>query len=123
MALETAGDNSSLPISFPYSNINLTADRYYAGVGPTNATVMLNNTSFAVYTYVAVIHLNQTPTDKDVQIIDLLQSGNEKMGFSDYNIVFDNDYMIINARAPMVMCLDDMMTWDFLRYMPGSGQK
>jgi len=123
MTLETAGDNSTLPVWFPISNINLTADRYYAGVGPTNVTVTMNNTTYPVYSYVAIMHLNQTPSDNDMQYLDLLQSSNEKMGFSDYNVQVYDDYIIIDAHAPLAMCLDDMTTWDFLRYLPGSGQK
>ncbi len=116
MPLETVGNNAT----FPLSDINLTIDEYYAGMGPTNQTVTLNNTTYTQYSYVVILHVNQPPSDKDVQGLYFLESSNDKMGFTDYNVQVYDDYIVIQAHAPMIFCADDMISWNFLKYQTGS---
>lgn len=116
MTLETVGNNCTIPIS----NVNLTVDRFYAGIGATNETMVVNNTTYVKYSYVVALHVNQTPSDSDAKFLYLLESSNEKMGFSDYGIQIYGDYIIIQAHGPMVVCAYDMMTWGFMKYAASS---
>lgn len=117
MTLEVVGNNAT----FPVSGINLTPDKFYAAIGPTNQTVVVNGTIYTQYYYVIVVHVNQAPSSGDIQNLYLYASSNLKMGFSDYNVQVYGDYIVVQAHAPIQICLnDDMMNWGFMKYQAGT---
>jgi hypothetical protein len=118
MTLETVGNNAT----FPISSINLSINQFYAGMGPTNQTMVVNNTTYTKYSYTVILSVNQTPSNSDAQYLYLLSSSNEKMGFEDYNVQLYDKYIVIQAHAPMVVCMNDMMTWGFMKYEAGASQ-
>lgn len=115
MTLEAVGNNAT----FPISNINLSIEQFYAGIGPTSMTVVLNNTTYTEYNYTAILQVNQSPSSQDVQMMYLLSGSNEKSGFSYYNVSVYTDngnYIVLTAQAPLPVCIDDMETWGFMKY-------
>jgi hypothetical protein len=116
MTLEAVGDNAN----FTMSGINLSIEQFYAATGPTSQVVVINNTSYATYDYAAVLLVNQTPSSNDIQSLYLLSGSNEKMGFSDYNVSVYGDYIVLQAHAPLGICIEDMAAWGFLKYPAGS---
>jgi hypothetical protein len=91
-------------------------DGYYAAVGPADRT---NKSSDRLYNYTAVMHLNQTLSDRDRQDLALLESAMEKMGFKSYRTQAYDDYIIIEAEGSLDACVDDMLNrWGFIQYRP-----
>lgn len=85
------------------------SDRYYAGITPAG-----NGT----YNYQAVLHLNQTMNETEKQEIKSRydQLGLVVAGFDSYNIEFQGDYMILQAKGNLTTCTNDMATnWRFLK--------
>jgi len=116
MTLEAVGNNAN----FTMSNINLSIEQFYAGTGPTSQAVVINNTTYTTYDYSAVLLVNQTPSSNDIQSLYLMSGSNEKMGFSDYNVSVYGDYIVLQAHAPLAICIEDMASWGFLKYPVGS---
>lgn len=92
------------------------ADGYYTAVGPVD---MANKSADRLYDYLAVMHLNQTLSDRDRQDLALLEGAMEKMGFNSYRTQAYDDYIIIEARGSLDACVDDMLNrWGFIQYKP-----
>ncbi len=105
MTLETIGLKSNLSYS----------DRYYAGIGPVDPA---NQSQDRLYSYVVIMHVNNTTLlDNDRQNLALLQGMMEKSGFESYNTQVYDDYVVIEARGTLVLCLEDMYyRWGFIKY-------
>ena len=104
MTMEMVGTSSNLTYS----------DRYYAAVGPLDPA---NTSTDRLYSYVAIMHLNQTVPDTDMQNLALLQTSMQKMGFKVYNTESYNNYIVIEAQGSLGVCLDDMYSrWGFIKY-------
>lgn len=89
-------------------------DGYYAGVRPVDRG---NTSSDRLYNYTVVMHLNQTPPDRDLQDLALLEKAMEKMGFVSYRVQVYDDYIIIEAQGNLAVCLDNMQNrWGFIKY-------
>ena len=117
MTLEAVGDNTTgYNATFPISNINLTLEQFYAGIGPTKYTVVSNNSTYTLYNYVFVIYDNQAPSTNDSLSLFMYESRLLGMGFSDYNIQIYGNYIITQARAPLNVCLNNMESWGFMDY-------
>ncbi|HTY91749.1 MAG TPA: hypothetical protein VMC84_11285 [Methanocella sp.] len=104
MTFETVGTTSNLTYS----------DRYYAAIGPVDPS---NTSAYRLYSYVAILHTNTTIPDADLQNLALLQGAMEKMGFQSYNTQVYDDYIVIEAKGSLSLCLDDMYSrWGFIKY-------
>lgn len=106
---------SGMTLEMVGTKCNLTyADRYYAAIGPVDPS---NKSADRLYSYVAVLHTNTTIPDADLQNLALLQGSMEKMGFESYNTQVYDDYIVIEAKGSMSLCLDDMYNrWGFIQY-------
>ena len=106
--LEVVGTNP--PLNF--------SDRYYAGIKPNND---VNNT----YTFQAVMHLNQTLTNDEMERLSLIPDAmKQSANYTSYNITYGNaqpgDYLVVSAVGPFDEITNDMMyysnIWPFMRY-------
>jgi hypothetical protein len=105
MTLEMVGLSSNLSYS----------DRYYAGIRPLDAS---NASQGRLYSYVVIMHVNNTTVlDNDRGNLALLQGMMEKSGFVSYNTQVYDDYVVIEAKGTLVLCLEDMYyRWGFIKY-------
>jgi len=64
------------------------------------------------------MHVNNTTLlDDDRQSLALLQGMMEKSGFESYNTQVYDDYVVIEAKGTLVLCLEDMYyRWGFIKY-------
>ncbi|WP_424358701.1 hypothetical protein [Methanocella sp. MCL-LM] len=86
------------------------SDRYYAGITPAAEE--------GKYDYLAVIHLNRTlnETEKQQYKSQYEQLGIYVMKFDAYNIKYQDDYMIVQAKGNLTTCVNDMTySWRFLK--------
>ncbi|HTX43364.1 MAG TPA: hypothetical protein VMC61_01450, partial [Methanocella sp.] len=97
------------------SSCNLSySDRFYAAIGPVDQA---NKSPDRLYYYVAVMHVNQTPSDQDRQELALLEKAMEKMGFISYRTQVYDEYIIIEAQGGLDVCVDNMVNrWGFIKY-------
>lgn len=83
------------------------SDRYYASLTPSGDK----------YKYVAIMHLNGTLTDDEKSG---MKTRYETLGlafykFDSYQLIFDGDYMILDATGNLTTCFNDMQySWQFL---------
>lgn len=105
MTLEMVGLSSNLSYS----------DRYYAAIGPVDPS---NQSQDRLYSYVVIMHVNNTTLlDGERGNLALLQGMMEKSGFESYNTQVYDDYIVIEAKGMMVLCLEDMYyRWGFIKY-------
>lgn len=112
MTLETAGKDAYVPLP------NVSSLSYYAGIGPMKDRPA--NLTEQEYSYVAVIRLNRTPTDSEWEQIILLSGSKKLTGYHKYNPQIYEDYMVIEAEAPLSACMEDMVNWGFMKYKAGT---
>ncbi len=104
MELETVGNQA---------NANFT-DMYYAALGPApNSSLTDSNKT---YSYVAVMRLNQTLSDEQLQEFAMLDKARQEMGFENYTVELYDQYAILKAQGSLSLCTQDMNQWGFLKY-------
>jgi hypothetical protein len=104
MELETVGK---------LTNANFT-DMYYAAIGPApNSSLNDNN---KLYSYVAVMRLNQTLSDDQLLEFSLLDQARKQLGFKNYTVELYDKYAILKAQGNLSLCTQDMNQWGFLKY-------
>ncbi|WP_048198264.1 hypothetical protein [Methanocella arvoryzae] len=86
------------------------SDRYYAGITPAAEE--------GKYHYQAVLHFNRTlnETEKQQYKNQYELIGNTIAGFDAYQINYQGDYMILNAKGDLNTCVKDMTdSWRFIK--------
>jgi hypothetical protein len=90
------------------------SDMYYAAIGP-------NHDANQSYTFQAVMHLNRSLTNADMEYMSILPDAMKESGYESYNITYGNgeagDYVIVKSVGPFDQTVYDMFyTWGFMRY-------
>lgn len=90
------------------------SDMYYAAIGP-------NHDANQSYTFQAIMHLNRSLNNTDMEYLSILPEAMKKSGYESYNITFGNgeagDYVVVKSVGPFDQTVYDMFyTWGFMRY-------
>jgi hypothetical protein len=110
MTLEIVGKSSNTSY---IANLSCDSDRFYVSLQPMDRANKSDNKS---YCYVAIMHMNQTPTDQDYNHLAIFSDSMKKMGFSSYEPQIYDDYIVIEAQGSLNTCIDNMYILDFIQY-------